>query len=91
MHKPLITTFSVVMCYHRSQFHGSEERPGHILLIMADDIGIEGFGCYGVEDCNTPNMDQLASTGLRFTHAYAHPLCTPTRLEIMTGRENNRN
>jgi len=91
MHKPLFTFFSVVICYLCFQVHGSEERPRHILLIMADDIGIEGFGCYGGEDYNTPNIDQLASTGLRFTHAYAQPLCTPTRLEIMTGRENHRN
>ena len=58
---------------------------------MAVDIGIEGFACYCGEDCITPNIDQLTSTGLRFTHAYAHPLCTPTRLEIMTGRGKYRN
>ncbi|MBT3598088.1 MAG: sulfatase-like hydrolase/transferase [Verrucomicrobia bacterium] len=91
MHKPLFAIFSLVIRYLRSRVHGSEERSGHILLIMAADIGIEGFGCYGGEDCNTPNIDQLTSKGLRFTNAYAHPLCTPTRLEIMTGRENHRN
>ncbi|MEM0970557.1 MAG: sulfatase-like hydrolase/transferase, partial [Verrucomicrobiota bacterium] len=66
-------------------------RPQHILLIMADDIGIEGFGCYGGDDYETPHLDSLAEGGLRFTHAYSQPLCTPTRLEIMTGRENHRN
>ena len=58
---------------------------------MADDIGIECFGSYGGTSYKTPNIDRLASTGLRFTHAYSQPLCTPTRLEIMTGRENHRN
>lgn len=67
------------------------ELPRHVILIMADDIGVEGFGCYGGTDYQTPNIDKLATTGLRFTHAYSQPLCTPTRLEIMTGRDNHRN
>jgi len=65
--------------------------PRNFVLIMADDIGIEGFGCYGGSDYETPQIDQLAAGGLRFTHAYAQPLCTPTRLEIMTGKDNHRN
>ena len=67
------------------------KNPKNIVLIMADDIGIECFGSYGGTSYKTPNIDRLASTGLRFTHAYSQPLCTPTRLEIMTGRENHRN
>ncbi|MEX0323110.1 MAG: sulfatase-like hydrolase/transferase [Puniceicoccaceae bacterium] len=67
-----------------------ENRP-NILLIMADDIGIEGLSCYGSESYSTPNLDQLAACGLRFTHAYSQPLCTPTRVQIMTGRYNHRN
>jgi arylsulfatase A len=58
---------------------------------MADDVGIEGLGCYGGTDYETPRLDELAATGLRFTHAYSQPLCTPTRLEIMTGKDNHRN
>jgi len=69
----------------------SAKNPKNIVLIMADDIGIECFGSYGGTSYKTPNIDRLASTGLRFTHAYSQPLCTPTRLEIMTGRENHRN
>ena len=57
-------------------------KPFNIVLIMADDIGIEGLGCYGGTDYATPNLDRLAKSGLRFTHAYAQPLCTPTRLQI---------
>ncbi len=66
-------------------------KPQHILLIMADDLGIEGLGCYGGTDYETPRLDALAASGLRFTHAYSQPLCTPTRLEIMTGKDNHRN
>lgn len=69
----------------------AQELPKHILLIMADDLGIEGLGCYGGTNYETPNLDALAATGLRFTHAYSQPLCTPTRLEIMTGKDNHRN
>jgi arylsulfatase A-like enzyme len=58
---------------------------------MADDIGIEGFGCYGGSSYHTPQIDKLAKGGLRFTHAYSQPLCTPTRVQIMTGRYNHRN
>ncbi|MGC6581980.1 MAG: sulfatase-like hydrolase/transferase, partial [Akkermansiaceae bacterium] len=65
--------------------------PKNIIFIMADDIGIEGLACYGGSDYKTPHLDRLAAEGLRFTHAYSQPLCSPTRLEIMTGRDNHRN
>ncbi|GAB5405246.1 MAG: sulfatase-like hydrolase/transferase [Aureliella sp.] len=63
----------------------------NILLIMADDVGIEGIGCYGGTSYATPHIDQLATQGVRFTHAYSQPLCTPTRVELMTGKYNHRN
>lgn len=63
----------------------------NIVLIMADDIGIEGLGCYGGESYKTPHLDRLAASGMRFTHAYSQPLCTPTRVQIMTGKYNHRN
>jgi arylsulfatase A-like enzyme len=63
----------------------------NILLIMADDVGIEGIGCYGGDSYKTPNLDKMAAEGIRFTHAYSTPLCTPTRLQIMTGKYNHRN
>lgn len=63
----------------------------NILLIMADDIGIEGLGCYGGTTYRTPHLDQMAAEGIRFTTAYSQPLCTPTRVQIMTGRYNHRN
>ena len=66
------------------------EKP-NILLIMADDIGIEGLSCYGGTSYQTPRLDQLAKGGIRFTHAYSQPLCTPTRVQIMTGKYNHRN
>lgn len=73
-----------------SAIGGAGEKP-NILLIMADDLGIEGIGCYGGESYATPNLDRLAEEGIRFTHAYSQPLCTPTRVQIMTGKYNHRN
>lgn len=63
----------------------------NIVLIMADDIGIEGLGCYGGVSYKTPALDKLARQGMRFTHAYSQPLCTNTRIQLMTGLYNNRN
>ena len=66
------------------------ERP-NIVLIMADDIGYECFGCYGSRQYQTPQIDRLAARGMRFTHCYSQPLCTPSRVKLMTGLSNARN
>ncbi|MCZ6636202.1 MAG: sulfatase-like hydrolase/transferase [bacterium] len=63
----------------------------NIILILADDLGYECLGCYGSQTYKTPNLDRLAETGVRFDHAYSLPLCTPTRLQMMTGKYNFRN
>ncbi len=73
---------------------GEEEiRPGqpNIILIMADDLGYETLGVNGSTAYSTPNLDALANEGMRFTSAYSTPLCTPTRVQIMTGKYNFRN
>lgn len=59
--------------------------------MMADDLGYECLSCYGSTSYRTPNLDRLAATGVRFTQAYAQPLCTPTRVQLMTGKYNQRN
>lgn len=63
----------------------------NIILIMADDLGYECLGCYGSKQYQTPVLDELARTGIRFNHCYSQPVCTPSRVQIMTGRYNNRN
>jgi arylsulfatase A-like enzyme len=68
----------------------AEERP-NLIVILADDIGVEAFGSYGGESYETPHIDQLASEGVLFENAYTQPLCTPTRIELLTGRSNARN
>ena len=68
----------------------ARQRP-NVLFIMADDLGYECLGVNGGTSYRTPHLDRMAQTGVRFTHAYAQPLCTPTRLQLMTGQLNFRN
>jgi len=67
-----------------------EQRP-NIVLIMADDMGYESIGANGSTEYRTPNIDRLSEKGLRFEHCYSQPLCTPSRVKIMTGKFNFRN
>ena len=66
------------------------EKP-NVILIMADDVSWEAFSCYGAEDYSTPHIDALAADGVRFTHCYSTPICTPSRVKLMTGKYNFRN
>ena len=69
----------------------SKLRRPNIILIMADDLGYECLSCNGSLSYRTPNIDKLADTGVRFEHCYSTPLCTPSRVQIMTGKYNFRN
>jgi len=65
--------------------------PPNILFILADDMGWTAPACYGSDLHETPNIDQLAASGVRFTQAYsASPVCTPTRAAILTGQHPAR-
>lgn len=66
-------------------------RQPNILFILGDDLGYGTLSCNGSESCKTPNLDKLAATGVRFTNAHAMPICTPTRVQLMTGQYNFRN
>ncbi len=68
----------------------TKKRP-NVLLVLADDFGYECVGANGGLSYATPNLDRFANSGVRFTHAYAQPLCTPTRVQLMTGQHNFRN
>jgi arylsulfatase A len=73
-------------------FHsaGAVERP-NVILIMADDLGYETIAANGGTSYRTPTLDRLAADGVRFTHCFVQPLCTPTRMQLMTGKYNVRN
>ncbi len=66
-------------------------RAPNIILILADDLGWGDIGCYGQRKILTPNIDRLASEGMRFTHFYSGAsVCAPSRCVLMTGKHGGR-
>ena len=65
--------------------------PPNIIFIMADDLGYGDLGCYGQSEIQTPNIDELAAQGIRFTQFYAgSTVCAPSRAVLMTGQHTGR-
>ncbi|MBI4582230.1 MAG: sulfatase-like hydrolase/transferase [Planctomycetes bacterium] len=81
----LCSVCSLLMLSAASSWVRAADRP-NFLFILADDLGLEWLSCYGSEGQQTPNIDRLAAAGVRFENVWATPLCTPTRLEMLTGR-----
>src|ERR1044072_2408223 len=90
MFRTSIRTLSVALTAHNFA-HAADARKPNIVLIMADDLGYETLGANGGQSYKTPNLDALAAAGLRFERCYVQPLCTPTRVGLMTGMSNARN
>lgn len=95
MKKPFL--FSVSTCILLLWVCGVEaagrqptDRP-NVVMILADDLGFECLGAYGSVSYKTPNLDRMAEQGVLFQNAHAIPLCTPTRVSLMTGKYNFRN
>ncbi len=63
----------------------------NIVVILADDLGIECLSSFGGESYTTPNLDKLANQGMRFNHCFANPYCSPSRAEVLTGTYPFRN
>lgn len=63
----------------------------NIILLLIDDMGYECIGANGCTSYETPVIDKLAATGVRFDRCYVQPVCTPTRVQLMTGIYNVRN
>jgi len=64
----------------------------NIIFIMADDLGYGDLGCYGQSEIQTPNIDELAAQGIKFTQFYAgSTVCAPSRAVLMTGQHTGRN
>jgi arylsulfatase len=68
---------------------GSAKRP-NIVIVLGDDLGFSDMGCFGGE-IKTPNLDQLAKEGMRFTQFYTHATCSPTRSMLLTGVDTHLN
>ena len=75
----------------QSSFAQNKESKPNIILIMADDLGFETIGTYGSASYNTPRIDKMAADGVQFNNCYSQPLCSPSRVKIMTGKSNFRN
>ena len=63
----------------------------NVILIMADDSHADNYSGYGSKFFSTPRLDELARTGAKFNHCYSTPVCTSSRVKIMTGRYGIRN
>jgi arylsulfatase A len=76
------------LCLHSFVSTAAASQKPNILFILADDLGINGVGCYGSDRFKgkTPNLDALAASGLRFEQCYSMPTCNPSRCALMTGR-----
>jgi arylsulfatase A-like enzyme len=74
-----------LMSVASSSAHAAGSKP-NIVYIVADDLGWKDVGFNGCTDIKTPNLDQLAANGVKFSQFYAQPMCTPTRAALLTGR-----
>jgi arylsulfatase A len=79
--------FLLIFVFIGHALPGQKTKKPNIIFILADDLGIGNISCYGSDQFKTPNIDKLASTGMRFTHGYTAPLCGPSRALILTGRQ----
>jgi len=71
--------------------HAEEkERKPNVVILYTDDQGTLDAGCYGSTDLHTPNIDRIARNGVRFTQAYAHTDCCPSRAALLSGRHPQR-
>src|SRR5207249_3165036 len=62
-------------------------RPPNVVLFLADDLGYDNLGVQGASDLLTPNIDSIATGGVRFTDGYVTcPVCSPSRAALLTGR-----
>lgn len=68
----------------------AEGRKPNVVILYTDDQGTLDANCYGSTDLHTPNIDRIAAKGVRFTQAYAHTVCCPSRAALLTGRHPQR-
>ena len=83
----LVALAGVGTALARARGGPDRRRPPNIVVILSDDVGYGDIGCYGANDVKTPNIDALASDGIRFTNAHCDAAtCTPSRYALLTGR-----
>lgn len=73
-----------------SSFADTASKHPNVVILFTDDQGTLDANCFGSSDLHTPNIDALAARGIRFTQAYAHTVCCPSRAALLTGRHPQR-
>ncbi len=82
-----LTFFLLLILISQATGRTAESRPPNIVFFLVDDLGWSDVGCFGSSFYETPNIDRLATEGVKFTHAYAAcHVCSPTRASILTGK-----
>lgn len=84
-------SFVVAVAFGPLAVAAERPRTPNVVVILADDLGYECVAANGGQSYKTPNLDRLAQAGVRFEHCHVQPLCTPTRVQLMTGRYNVHN
>ncbi len=85
----LLPGFTVLILLWSCKPQTEIQKP-NVILIYTDDQGTLDAGCFGANDLYTPNIDKLSRSGIRFTQAYAHTVCCPSRAALLTGRHPQR-
>ena len=84
---PAMRSLSIAICLLLQTTALAAAAPPNVIVILADDIGYGDLSCYGATKVATPNLDRLASEGMRFTDAHSPAaVCTPSRYGLLTGR-----
>ena len=88
----LFSCFSIALSNDTDETVATERQTKpNIVIIMADDLGYGDIGCYGNQRIKTPNLDEMAKNGLRFTDFHSSgTVCSPTRCGLLTGRYQQR-
>lgn len=81
----LISIISLFLLHNNALSQNKKAKRPNIILIFADDLGIESLKTYGGHSTDTPNIDKLSEAGMLFTHCFANPACSPSRAELLTG------
>ncbi|MCP4312835.1 MAG: sulfatase-like hydrolase/transferase, partial [Bacteroidetes bacterium] len=85
----VLVLFLLIPVLCNAQKNANQEKP-NMVFILVDDLGWADLGCYGNGFIETPAIDRLAESGMRFTAAYTASVCTPSRGMILSGQYNAR-
>jgi arylsulfatase A-like enzyme len=89
--KHILTLITALLLLPLTVLQAADATKPNVLFIIADDLGWGDLRCYGNQVVDTPTLDELAKTGVRFTDHYSpSPLCAPARAGFLTGRFNHR-